>query len=111
MTTSDDVRPESVRLDNLRDEILYYLLNKVKNSEQGQEISYFAEDFPGKTVNKAELHEHLDHLIGEGAIEGEIKQEAIAEGGSDVSSPLITCKNARITSKGENLARVKYFKV
>jgi hypothetical protein len=111
MSTSDNVQPESARLDNLRDEILYYLLNKVKHSEQKQDVSYFVEDFPGKIVNKAEVIEHLEHLIREGAIEGEIQRETNAEQASDGSSPLATCKNAKITSEGQNLLRVKYFKV
>ncbi|NMF61609.1 hypothetical protein DP114_09660 [Brasilonema sennae CENA114] len=103
MAISDDVQPGSERPDNLRDELFYYLLNKVKHSEQGQDVTYFAEDFEGKSVSKPELIEHLEHLIREGAIEGKVE--------SDGSSGLVTCKNARITTEGENLARVNFFKV
>ncbi|GFE71494.1 hypothetical protein [Chroococcus sp. FPU101] len=110
MTISDQVQPESVRLDNLRNDILYYLLNKVKHSEQGQDVSFSAEDFGEKTVNKTEVLEHLDHLIKEEANQGEIDKEAGSQSSEEMSF-LITCKNALITSKGENLAKVKYFKV
>jgi PleD family two-component response regulator len=111
MATSDQVQPESVRMDNLRDDILYYLLNKVKHSAPGQDVSYSTQDFGGKTVNKTEVIEHLDHLIREEAIEGEMEKEANTTQSSDDTSFSVTCKNAKITSKGENLARVKYFKV
>lgn len=111
MTISDNVQPESVRLDNRRDDILYYLLNKVKHSEQGQDVSFFVEDFEGKSIDKTEVIEHLDHLIKEEAIQGEIEKEANGSQSSNGASFIVTCKNAKITSKGENLAKVKYFKV
>lgn len=111
MSISDDVRPESVRLDNLRDDILYYLLNKVKHSEQGQDVSYSTGDFGEKMVDKAEAIEHLDHLVKEGSLEGNIERGADSEQSSDASSPLVTLKNAKITSKGENLTKTKFFKV
>lgn len=111
MATSDQVQPESVRMDNLRDDVLYYLLNKVKHSEPGQDVSYSEQDFGGKTVNKTEVIEHLDHLIKEEAIKGEIEKEAKMAQSSDDTSFRVTCRKAKITAKGENLARVKYFKV
>jgi hypothetical protein len=110
MASLDNVQPESERLDNLRDEILYYLLNKIKHSEPNQDVQFFAGDFEGKTVSSPELVEHLEHLIREGSIEGEVVHAANTQA-SDPSSPLATCKNARITADGENLVRVKYFKV
>jgi hypothetical protein len=68
--------------------------------------------------HKDELTAHLDHLIQEGSLEGEIERETNAGQASDGSSPLITCKNAKITcknakitSKGLNMLKVKYFKV
>jgi hypothetical protein len=110
MTISDNVQPESERLDNLQDGILYYLLNKIKHSEPGQDVQFFAEDFEGKPVNPTELAEHLEHLIRERSIEGEVESAANSQL-SNGSSVLVTCKNARITADGENLVRVKYFKV
>lgn len=109
MSVSDNVQPESERLDNLRDEILYYLLNKVKHSQPGQDVQYFAEDFEGKPVNQTELVAHLNHLIREGSIAGEVETSNTQTSGA--STPLAICKNARITPAGENLVRVKYFKV
>ncbi|MEH2251548.1 hypothetical protein [Nostoc sp.] len=38
--------------DNLPDQIVYVLLNKIKQDEEGQrDVSFFAEDFEGQQVN------------------------------------------------------------
>ena len=38
--------------DNLPDQIVYVLLNKIKSDEEGlRDISFFAEDFQGEQVN------------------------------------------------------------
>jgi hypothetical protein len=96
--------------DNLRDEIVYILLNKIKHDEEGQrDISFFTEDFEGKQFSREELFDQLNHLKQSGYILGEIESNAASQ--DDSSSPLVTCKNAEITTDGRAILKAKYFKV
>jgi hypothetical protein len=91
--------------DNLNDEIVYVLLNKIKHSDEARsDVSFSAEDFEGKQVSHEELNEQLNHLMQSNYLMGEITQP------SD-SSALVTVKNAQITTDGRALLKAKYFKV
>ncbi|WAL58982.1 hypothetical protein [Thermocoleostomius sinensis] len=91
--------------DNLNDEIVYVLLNKIKHSGEGRSnVSFFAEDFDGKQVSREELNEQMNHLLQSNYMMGEIDS-------SSDSSALITVKNAEITTDGRALLKAKYFKV
>ncbi|WP_298909380.1 hypothetical protein [uncultured Nostoc sp.] len=96
--------------DNLPDEIVYVLLNKIKHDEEGQrDVSFFAEDFEGKQVNREELLELLNRLKESGYFIGEIESnKANPESGS--STLLATCKNAEITTDGRAMLKAIYFK-
>lgn len=91
--------------DNLNDEIVVALLNKIKESGEGRsDVSFSAEDFEGKQVSREELNEQLNHLLQSNYVMGEIDQ-------SSDSSTLVTVKNAEITTDGRALLKAKYFKV
>ncbi|MEH2408021.1 hypothetical protein [Nostoc sp.] len=96
--------------DNLPDQIVYVLLNKIKHDEEGQrDVSFFAEDFEGKQVNREELLELLNRLKQSGYFIGEIESnQANPESGS--STLLATCKNAEITTDGRAMLKAVYFK-
>ncbi|WP_138500627.1 hypothetical protein [Nostoc sp. PA-18-2419] len=96
--------------DNLPDQIVYVLLDKIKHDEEGQrDVSFFAEDFEGKQVNPEELLELLNRLKQSGYFTGEIESnKANSESGS--STPLVTCKNAEITTEGRAMLKSIFFK-
>lgn len=97
--------------DNLNDELVYVLLNKIKHSgEERQDASFFAEDFEGKQVNREELVEQLHHLVQSNYVMGEVEASSTADQPSS-SSALVTCKNAGITTDGRAMLKAKYFKV
>lgn len=94
--------------DSLNDQIVYTLLNKVKHGgDNPQDISFFAEDFVGETVNREILIEQLQQIIP-AYLRGKI--ETISNNVSD-SAVLVTCKNAQITTDGLAMLKAKYFKV
>ncbi|MEL6437965.1 MAG: hypothetical protein AAFQ80_01740 [Cyanobacteria bacterium J06621_8] len=90
--------------DERRDDIVYFLLNKVKESgEEVQDISYAEEDFGGKKVSRDEVKEHLQLALDSKYLEGEM-----IEG---LDSVWITCKDAKITTEGRGVLRSNFFKV
>ncbi len=97
----------SISTKERRDDIIYFLLNKVKHTEnQPQTISFLVDDFGGKVVDKDEVQQHLEYVIETGYLQG---STAVAESGDD--APLAVCNNAQLTSEGEQVIRTKYFKV
>ncbi|NEQ30786.1 MAG: hypothetical protein F6K04_07255 [Leptolyngbya sp. SIO4C5] len=92
-----------------RDDIVYFLLNKVKHTEEkAEDVSYFPQNFDDKIVNKDEVQQHLQYVIDSGYLKGHPASESAA-GAED--APLAVCKNAQITPEGTKLLRVKYFMV
>ncbi|MDF5725824.1 MAG: hypothetical protein PUP91_36340 [Rhizonema sp. PD37] len=92
--------------DNLPDQIVYALLNKIKHEEGPRDVSFVAEDFEGQQVNREELIELLNRLKQSGYFIGEIEgNTANSESGS-----LATCKNAQITTDGRAMLNAMYFK-
>ena len=61
-----------------RDDIIYFLLNKVKHSEENQDIRYYRKDFDGKIVEKYEVIEHLQYTMEKGYLKGEMVDGASA---------------------------------
>ena len=97
----------SIPTQERRDDILYFLLNKVKHqSNQSQTVSFFANDFENKVVEKDEVQQHLKYAIETGYLEGSGGNSESAE-----DAPLAVCENARITNEGEQVLRTKFFKV
>ena len=97
--------------DNLNDELVYVLLNKIKHSgEERQDVSFSAEDFDGKQTSREELVEQLNHLIQSNYVMGEVEAGSNAAQSSNAST-LVTCKNAGITTDGRAMLKAKYFKV
>lgn len=97
----------SISTKERRDDIIYFLLNKVKHTEnQPQTISFFVDDFDGKVVDKDEVQQHLAYIIETGYLQG---SAAAAKSGDD--EPLAVCNNAQLTSEGEQVLKTKYFKV
>ncbi|NDJ18105.1 hypothetical protein [Myxacorys almedinensis] len=100
--------------DNLNDEIVYVLLNKIKHSgehsnEEQSDVSFSAEDFDGKQVSRDELSTQLNHLIQSNYIMGEIESGSTQD--QSAHSPLMTVKNAQITTDGRAMLKAKYYKV
>lgn len=90
-----------------RDDIIYFLLNKVKHSEyQPQTVSFFADDFENKVVEQDEVQQHLKYVIETGYLQG-----SASNTGSGDNAPLAICENAQITNEGEQALRTKFFKV
>ncbi len=95
--------------DNLPDQIVYVLLNKIKHEEGPRDVSFVAQDFEGQQVNREELLELLNRLKQSGYFIGEIESNtANPESGS--STLLATCKNAQITTDGRAMLNAMYFK-
>lgn len=91
-----------------RDDIIYYLLNKAKHTEEAaQDISFYPDDFDDKVVEKADVQKHLQYVIENGYLNGSLADETAA--GDD--APLAVCKNAQLTSEGSQVLRNKYFMV
>ncbi|MGV2829072.1 hypothetical protein [Myxosarcina sp. GI1(2024)] len=98
----------SIPMNERRDDIIYFLLNKVKRSgEETQDISYTKDDFGGKVVEKDEVVRHLNFAIESGYLTG----EAVDNTSSDDDSVLAVCKNAQLTTEGRNVLKRDYFKV
>jgi hypothetical protein len=95
----------SISTKERRDDIIYFLLNKVKHTEQPQTVSFFAEDFDGKVVEGDEVRQHLEYVIETGYLQG---SATVSESDDTV---LAVCDDARLTSEGEEVLRTKYFKV
>ncbi|MEL6461373.1 MAG: hypothetical protein AAFQ91_24605 [Cyanobacteria bacterium J06621_15] len=93
-----------------RDDIIYFLLNKVKHSEEPQDISYYRKDFDGKIVEKDEVIEHLKYTMEKGYLKGEMVDGASASQEGD-EAPFAVCKNVQITQEGLNVLRTDFFKV
>jgi hypothetical protein len=94
--------------DNLNDQIVYTLLNKVKHGgDDPHEVSFFAEDFEGETVNREVLMEQLNQIMPK-YMTGKIEVMGDSSSGNGA---LITCKNAQVTTDGLAMLKAKYFKV
>jgi hypothetical protein len=97
--------------DNLNDELVYVLLNKIKHSgDERQDVSFFAADFEGKQTSHEELVGQLNHLIQSNYVMGEVEAPSNTDQSSS-DSALVTCKNAGITTDGRAMLKAKYFKV
>lgn len=95
----------SIPMNERRDDIIYFLLNKIKhNGEEAKTVSYSKEDFGDKVVEKDEVKRHLQFALDSKYLEGEL-----AEGNED--SVFVVCKNAQLTTEGRNVLRKDYFKV
>lgn len=95
----------SIPMNERRDDIVYFLLNKIKeNGEQVEQVSYTKEDFDGKEVNQDEVKRHLQFAIDSEYLEGEMAEE-------NDDSVLAVCKNAKLTTEGRNVLRKDFFKV
>ena len=87
-----------------RDDIIYFLLNKVKHTEnQPRTVSFSADDFENKVVEQDEVLLHLEYVIESGYLQGSI--------GNIESGTLAVCNNAQLTNEGEQVLRTKFFKV
>ncbi|MGF1591589.1 MAG: hypothetical protein ACFCU7_20570 [Pleurocapsa sp.] len=97
----------SIPTQERRDDIIYFLLNKVKQTEnQPQTVSFFADDFENKVVQADEVQQHLEYVIASGYLQGNA-----ASSQSGDNAPLAVCDNAQLTSEGEQVLRNKFFKV
>lgn len=97
----------SIPTQERRDDIIYFLLNKVKHTEnQPQTVNFFAGDFENKVVEQDEVQQHLKYVIESGYLQG---TAANAESGDN--APLAVCDNAQLTTEGEQVLRTKFFKV
>lgn len=97
----------SIPMNERRDDIVYFLLNKIKhNGEEMEEVSYTKEDFGDgdKEVNKENVKRHLQFALDSKYLEGEIVE-------SNDDSVFAVCKNAVLTTEGRNVLRKDYFKV
>ena len=95
----------SIPMNERRDDIVYFLLNKIKhNGEEMAEVSYIKEDFGDKVVDKENVQRHLQFVLDSKYLEGEMIQ-------SDDDSVFAVCKNAVLTTEGRNVLRKDYFKV
>lgn len=100
----------SIPVNERRDDIIYFLLNKVKHSEEPQDIKYFPQDFDGKIVEKDEVLKHLEYVMEKGYLKGEMMDGASASQ-QENEPPFAVCKNAEITQEGLNVLRTDFFKV
>ena len=88
-----------------RDDIIYFLLNKVKHTEnQPQTVSFSEDDFEDKVVESDEVKQHLEYVIESGYLQGNVSQ-------SESSDAFAVCNDARLTTEGEQVLRTKFFKV
>ena len=88
-----------------RDDIIYFLLNKVKHTEnQPQTISFSKDDFEDKVVEPDEVRQHLEYVIESGYLQGSVAQ-------SGDSDAFAVCNDAQLTNEGEQVLRTKFFKV
>ncbi|MEO1800558.1 MAG: hypothetical protein AAFR62_09045 [Cyanobacteria bacterium J06629_2] len=95
----------SIPTDERRDDIVYFLLNKIKeNGENMDEVTYTKADFQGKEVTKDEVQRHLQFAIDSKYLEAEMMA------GND-DSVLAGCRNAMLTTEGRNVLRKDFFKV
>lgn len=95
----------SIPMNERRDDIIYFLLDKVKhNGEEAKEVSYTQEDFGDKVVEKEQVKQHLQFAIDSDYLEGELAD-------ADNQSVLAVCKNAKLTTEGRNVLRKDFFKV
>lgn len=95
----------SIPMNERRDDIVYFLLNKIKhNGEEMAEVSYTKEDFGDKAVDKENVQRHLQFALDSKYLEGEMAQ-------SDDDSVFAVCKNAVLTTEGRNVLRKDFFKV
>ena len=96
----------SIPTQERRDDILYFLLNKVKHTEnQPQTVSFVANDFENKIVEPEEVQQHLEYALKTGYLEGSTDSKS----GDDVT--FAVCSNARLTESEEQILRTKFFKV
>lgn len=94
----------SIPTNERRDDIIYFLLNKVKHSaDKPEDITYSRQDFDGKVVEKDEVIKHLEYAIEKDYLKGEMEKGD--------SSAFAVCKNAQITPEGLNVLRTDFFKV
>jgi hypothetical protein len=94
----------SIPTNERRDDIVYFLLNKIKeNGEKMEEVTYTKEDFGDKEVSKDEVQRHLQFALDSKYLEGEM-----VEGDSSVWA---VCQNAVLTTEGRNVLRKDFFKV
>ena len=101
----------SIPTNERRDDIIYFLLNKVKHSEdKPEDISYSRQDFDGKIVEKDEVVKHLEYAMEKGYLKGEMENRSSASQQRD-EAPFAVCKNAQITQEGLNVLRTDFFKV
>ncbi|NJM98675.1 MAG: hypothetical protein HC800_17300 [Phormidesmis sp. RL_2_1] len=92
-----------------RDDIIYFLLNKAKSTEaDAQDISYYPQDFEDKVVEQSEVKEHLQYVIDNGYLKGNLSEQPAQ---SEDEAPLVVCKNAQLTDEGRKVLRTKYFMV
>lgn len=88
-----------------RDDIIYFLLNKVKHTDnQPQTVSFSADDFENKVVEPDEVQQHLKYVIKTGYLKGSV-------GNAESGNALAVCDNAQLTNEGEQVLRTKFFKV
>lgn len=88
-----------------RDDIIYFLLNKVKHTEnQPRTVSFSADDFENKVVEQDEVQQHLEYVIESGYLQGSISN-------IESGNALAVCNNAQLTNEGEQVLRTKFFKV
>ena len=90
-----------------RDDILYFLLNKVKHLEsQPQTVGFFTSDFENKVVEATEVQQYLQYAIETGYLEGNASNPESTD-----NALLAVYNNARLTNEGEQVLRSKFFKV
>ena len=97
----------SIPTQERRDDILYFMLNKVKHTEnQPQTVKFLANDFENKVVESEEVKQHLEYAIATGYLEGNIDSPEAGD-----SAAMAVCNNARLTQSGAQVLRTKFFKV
>ena len=95
----------TIPMNERRDDIIYFLLNKIKeNGEKMDEVTYTKEDFGGKEVTKDEVQRHLQFALNSKYLEG-----TMSAGNDD--SVFAACKDAVLTTEGRNVIRKDFFKV
>ena len=88
-----------------RDDIIYFLLNKVKHTEnQPQTVSFSKDDFENKVVKPDEVKQHLEYVIESGYLRGSVGQ-------LESSDAFAVCNDAQLTTEEEQVLRTKFFKV
>ena len=89
----------SISINERRDNIIYFLLNKVKHSEdKAEDISYPPLDFQGKIVEKDEVLKHLEYVIKQDYLKGEIVDVTnTSQQGNE--APFAICKMRKLLQK------------